>query len=80
MAIKPAPYSAVCTFLQQRHTIFKFATEWGIMMILGKKNHYFTESFIFKSLLAMAEIYKLHLVYYSCCKYMQWIYNEQIYF
>lgn len=45
-----------------------------------EKNHYFTESFILKSLLAMAEIYKLHLFYYSCCKYMQWIYNEQIYF
>lgn len=49
-------------------------------MILEKKKAqlYCTESFIFKSLLAMAEICKLHLFYYSCCKYMQWSYNERM--
>jgi len=51
-------------------------------MILEKKTNqlYFTDSFIFTSLLATAEIYKLHLFYYSCCKYMQRSYNELIYF
>lgn len=84
-ARNPVPYPAACSFLQQRHSILKFATEWGIMMILEKKNPnptqlYCSESFIFKSLKATAEICKLHLFYYSCCKYIQGSYNEWICF